>query len=49
MPKLARLDDNDDDDNDDEWRVGGRGWILLFSEGTLFAYNVSKILSPIVV
>ena len=23
MPKLARLDDNDDDD--DEWRLGGRG------------------------
>ena len=30
---------------------GGRGgmWILLFSEVTLFEYNVSTILSPIVV
>ena len=49
MPALSRPDDEDDDDDDDEWRVGGGVWILLFSEGTLFAYNVSKIFSPIVV
>ena len=29
--------------------VEGGVWILLFSEGTLFAYNVSTIFSPIVV
>ena len=27
----------------------GRVWILLFSDATLFEYNVSTILSPIVV
>ena len=31
-----------------EWRRGGRVWILLLSEVTLFEYNVSTILSPIV-
>ena len=31
-----------------EWGDGGGGWILLFSEVTLFEYNVSTILSPIV-
>ena len=30
------------------WRGGGGVWILLFSEVTLFEYNVSIILSPIV-
>ena len=30
-----------------EWRGGGV-WILLFSEVTIFEFNVSTILSPIV-
>ena len=31
-----------------EWRGRGGVWILMFSEVTLFEYNVSTILSPIV-
>ena len=31
-----------------EWRGAGGVWILLFSEVTVFEYNVSTILSPIV-
>ena len=31
-----------------EWRGQGRGASSFFSKGTLFEYNVSTILSPIV-